>query len=168
MLTKSNYLELQKTFETIAENFKRHIFLYTDEVKVFLEMACSRIGYFRKLSPMTQMEMIYSMERKTYEKGHLLLKEGEIAGEMFIIQEGIIEVAVPYSSKIETPFILERLGSGAVINHRAFMLEDDADTDFRCLTTVSCFELPLKKLLQIREKKQDMKQAFIDVEFEQV
>jgi len=46
------------------------------------------------------------------------------------------------------------------------MVKDDADTDFRCLTTVSCFVLSVEKLEQIRDKKQDMKQAFDRVEVE--
>ena len=46
------------------------------------------------------------------------------------------------------------------------MLRDDADTDFRCLTTVSCFVLSVEKLDAIRERKQDMKKAYRDVEEE--
>ena len=62
--------------------------------------------------------------------------------------------------------MIERLGRGSVINHRSFMLEDDADTDFRCLTAVSCFELTVEKLKIIKDKKEDMRAAYRRVEEE--
>ena len=46
------------------------------------------------------------------------------------------------------------------------MLKDDADTDFRCLTTVSCYTLSVEKIEAIIEKRQDMKHAFRKVEYE--
>ena len=46
------------------------------------------------------------------------------------------------------------------------MLKDDADTDFRCLTTVSCYVLTVEKIDAIRDKKQDMKDAYHRVEEE--
>ena len=46
------------------------------------------------------------------------------------------------------------------------MLEDDADTDFRCLTAVSCYELSVEKLNLIKEKKEDMRAAYKAVEEE--
>lgn len=146
--------------------FKKQICLYDDEVKIFLEMACDKIDYFRTLTFMTKQEIIYSMERVTYEKEHLLCKKNDEADKMFVIQEGIVEVACSYAPKIEQPFVIERLGRGAIINHRSFMLRDEADTDFRCLTTVSCFVLHLDKLKAIKDKKQDMKKAFENVEVE--
>ena len=45
-------------------------------------------------------------------------------------------------------------------------LEDDADTDFRCLTAVSCYELSVEKLNLIKEKKEDMRAAYRAVEEE--
>ena len=122
MVTKTNFLELQKTFDTIVESFKKQICLYDDDVKLFLEMACSKMNYFNNLSFMTQQEMIYSMERNTYEKGLALCKKDEIADKMFIIQEGIVEVACSYAPKLEEQFVIERLGKGAIINHRSFMV----------------------------------------------
>ena len=104
------------------------------------------------------------MERVTYEKDHLLCKKDDIATKMFIIQDGIVEVACKYAPKIEEQFVIERLGRGSIINHRSFMLEDDADTDFRCLTSVSCFELSAEKLQIIKDRKEDMRAAYSQVE----
>lgn len=46
------------------------------------------------------------------------------------------------------------------------MLEDDADTDFRCLTSVSCFELTADKIKEIKDKREDMRTAYRTVEEE--
>ena len=133
---------------------------------MFLEFACDKIAYFRTLKLLTKQEIIHSMERVTYEKDHLLCKKDDIATKMFIIQDGIVEVACKYAPKIEEQFVIERLGRGSIINHRSFMLEDDADTDFRCLTAVSCFELSAEKLQIIKDRKEDMRAAYTLVEQE--
>lgn len=68
----------------------------------------------------------------------------------------------------EEQFVIERLAKGAIINHRSFMLRDESDTEYKCLTSVSCYELSVFTLEQIRDKKGDMKQAFAKVEREQI
>ena len=166
MLSKSNYNELQKSFENITEVFKKQICMYDDDVKMFLEMACEKINYFRTLKYMTKQEILYNMERVTYEKDHLLCKKDDIATKLFVIQDGIVEVACKYATKIEEQFVIERLGRGSIINHRSFMVEDDADTDFRCLTTVSCFELTAEKLKEIKDRRDDLRSAYRSVEEE--
>ena len=166
-LKKENFLELQNsTFENIIEVFKKQICLYDDEVKMFLAFAMEKISYFKYLKLMTKQEIFHSMERVTYEKDALLCKKGDIATKMFVIQDGIIEVACKYAPRIEEEFVIERLGRGSIINHRSFMLEDDADTDFRCLTAVSCFELTADKIREIKGKREDMRTAYRAVEEE--
>ena len=85
MLSKSNYNELQKSFENITEVFKKQICMYDDDVKMFLEMSCEKINYFRALKYMTKQEILHSMERVTYEKDHLLCKKDDIATKLFVI-----------------------------------------------------------------------------------
>ena len=166
-LKKENFLELQNsTFENIIEVFKKQICLYDDEVKMFLAFAMEKISYFKYLKLLTKQEIFHSMERVTYEKDALLCKKGDIATKMFVIQDGIVEVACKYAPRIDEEFVIERLGRGSIINHRSFMLEDDADTDFRCLTSVSCFELSADKIKEIKNKREDMRTAYRAVEEE--
>ena len=73
------------------------------------------------------------MERQTYEKGRLICQKDEKAESLFLIQDGIVEVALKYDRRREDQnFVIERLARGAIINHRSFMVRDDADTDFVC------------------------------------
>ena len=100
------------------------------------------------------------MERCTYEKGSLICKKNEKAEKMFLIQHGIVEVAIKYDRRRNDQyFVIERLGRGAIINHRSFMIRDDADTDFVCKTSVSCYFLTSAKLHAIFQHRQDLKSA---------
>lgn len=65
-----------------------------------------------------------------------------------------MEVAIKYDRRVpDEYFIIERLGRGAIINHRSFLVKDDADTDFLCRTTVSCFVLPYQKMKEVKIKR---------------
>lgn len=97
------------------------------------------------------------MERVTYDKGTLICKKNERADKLILIQQGIVEVAIKYDRRVRDEyFIIERLGRGAIINHRSFLVKDDADTDFVCRTSVSCFVLPYEKMKEVKIKRQDL------------
>ena len=46
------------------------------------------------------------------------------------------------------------------------MVEDEADTDFVCRTTVSCFVLHFEKFKELLGRRQDLRLAKQDVETE--
>ena len=123
-------------------------------------MEMDKIPYFYPLSLDTKQEIIYAMDRKTYEKGSLICKKDEMAINLFLIQAGVVEVASKYDRRREDEnFVIERLTRGAIINHRSFMVKDDADTDFVCLTNVSVFMLSHAKFKEIKRKRQDLKRT---------
>lgn len=160
LLRKSHFLELAKTFEHLIMQFKKQMYKYKDELTLWLVTELEKIDYFRTLSLTTRQEILYSLERFTYDKGTLICKKGENADKMFLIQQGIIEVAISYDRrKQDEYFTIERLGRGAIINHRSFMVDDDADTDFLCRTNVSCFVLTQKKMEEIISKRPDLQKA---------
>jgi quercetin dioxygenase-like cupin family protein len=78
-------MELTKTFESLSFLFKKQIFKYQDELTVWLMMEMNKIDYFRPLSLQTKQELIYSMERFTFEKGSRIQKKDEPANKMFLI-----------------------------------------------------------------------------------
>ena len=166
-LKKSDYVELTKTFENFTSEFKNQIYKYQDEQTVWLTIEMNKISYFRSLSLATKQEIMFSMERLTYEKGSKICEKDVVADKLILIQQGIIEVAVKYDRRRDDQyFVIERLGRGALINHRSFMVEDDADTDFVCRTTVSCFVLHFKKFEELLARRQDLRQAKQEVETE--
>ena len=69
----------------------------------------------------------------------------------------MVEVAIKYDRRRpDASFVIEKLGRGAIINHRSFMIQDDADTDFKCSTTVSCFSLSYAKMREVLMKRSDL------------
>ena len=157
ILKKSHFLELSKTFEQFSTLFKKQIFKYKDPLTTWLFIEMEKIPYFRNLSLLTKQELIYAMERHTYEKNSFICEKDKLADRLYLIQDGIVEVAIKYDRRREEQnFVIERLGRGAIINHRSFMVTDDADTDFVCRTMVSVFSLTTVKLNEIMLKRQDL------------
>lgn len=86
---------------------------------------------------------------------------------MIVIQSGVIEVSIQYDKRRENElFIVERLGKGAILNAKAFVLKDKAKTDFICRTKVSCFELTYDKLKTVMIRRADLQQARKDIKME--
>lgn len=151
-------MELYVQFDSLISAFKKHVVTYDDDIKVFKERECNKIPYFRTLSILTQLELIFAMERETYEKDYFICKKDEIAHNMFVIHEGVVEIVSTYDRK-GSRFVIERLGRGAIINPSSFLLKDDSDTDFKCLTTVSAFVLSYEKMKIVKQRRQDLKNA---------
>lgn len=45
---------------------------------------------------------------------------------MYIVDSGVVEVYILMDKKVE--FVIDRLYKGSVINHRAFLFNDEIDT----------------------------------------
>ena len=85
LLKKSHFMELSKTFDTFSSLFKKQIYKYQDELTLWLNVEMNKIPYFRTLTLDTRQELIYAMERKTFEKGSLICKKDEVATNLFLI-----------------------------------------------------------------------------------
>ena len=75
LLSKSAYGEMLKTFDGMSNHFKNHIFKYDDKILRFLEFELEKIPYFSRLDMLTKQEIIFSMERITFEKGQFICKK---------------------------------------------------------------------------------------------
>ena len=58
---------------------------------------------------------------------------------------------------------MERLTTGAILNHQAFVIKDDADTDYVCLTPVCTFELTYDSFKSVMKKRADLQAAQKDI-----
>lgn len=119
-------------------------------------MECDKIKYFRDLSMITKQELLYNMERKTYTQGSFIFEQGHVIDRMIIIQSGVVQLSIPYDKRCKEEFVIERLTSGAILNHQAFVVQDVADTDYICRTPVSCFELTYERLKTVLKKRADL------------
>ena len=157
-MSRSAFIEIKRNdFNEIENKFKDHIINYEDEVKLFIENEMNKIDYFQGLTMLTKQEIIFSMERKTFDKDSYVCQQGEKVVNMILIQEGIVEIAMKIISEVSDNevFTIERLGRGSIINHRSFLpkVEDDSDTDFKCRTAVSAFILRTSAVEKILAKK---------------
>jgi len=167
MLKRSHFNELAKTFDKFKEAWSNQMYKYQDDLTMWLAIEMDKIPYFRSLSLSTKQEIIYNMERHTYEKGSLLCQTDVIADKLILIHQGIVEVSVEYDRRRPgKQFVIERLGRGALINHRAFMVQDDADSDFVARTTCSCYYLSYKKFAELLLKRTDLRKAKAEVQRE--
>jgi len=66
-----------------------------------------------------------------------VIKEGDKAKKMLIVFEGTIEIYSMMDNQSE--FVIERLTRGAVINPTAFLIEDEIDTIFRAVGSVTTY-----------------------------
>lgn len=123
MLKKSHYTELTKTFEDFASEWRKQMLMYQDDLTLWLWLEMEKINYFRRLQLTTKQDIIYNMERVTYEKGSNICQKDVVADKLILIHQGIVEVSVEYDRRrADHPFVIERLCRGAIINHRAFLV----------------------------------------------
>mmetsp|Transcript_26628 Transcript_26628/g.35631 ORF Transcript_26628/g.35631 Transcript_26628/m.35631 type:complete len:82 (-) Transcript_26628:776-1021(-) len=81
-------------------------------------MECDKIKYFRDLSMITKQELLYNMERKTYEEGRSIFENHQVIDRLIVIQSGVVQLSVPYDKRLpHEEFVIERLIPGAILNH---------------------------------------------------
>ena len=76
------------------------MFKYKDDLRTFLEMECDKIKYFKDLDVNTKQELLFNMERKTYQQGQHIFQKGDEVDRLTVIQSGIVELSVPYDNRL--------------------------------------------------------------------
>ena len=100
------------------------------------------------------------MERQTYEKDQVIFKPNQKIDRLLVIQSGVVQLSVPYDKRLRNKrFVIERLTSGAVLNHQSFLLEQKAEAEYVCSTQVSCYELSHSRFQQIMQNRDDLQKA---------
>lgn len=89
-LTKSGFDTLKKQFPSLETEFKQYIFKYKDDLRTFLEMECDKIPYFNALSMITKQEILFSMERRTYNEGDNIFEEKGVIDKLIVIESGVV------------------------------------------------------------------------------
>ena len=138
-ITRVNYEELLVIYPYFNELHKQVIMSYDDPLKAFLEISLNNIDYFAKLTRQDKNEWIFKMKLIQLEKGKLLCEAEQVSNEMYVIQSGEVQVVNKMLSGRE--FIVERLYRGSVISHNSFLMKDEIDTDFVCVTPVSAYTI---------------------------
>lgn len=140
-----NFEELISKFPEIKNLMIDRVKDYDDNLKIFFEKALTSIDYMQGIPEDAMNEMIFSFTPEQLEKGQIIFEVGDEANEMFIIQNGMVEIYTTMENGVD--FVIERLYRGSVMNHRSFLLLDRIDVAARCATPVSLYYIGLPKIL---------------------
>lgn len=84
-----------------------------------------------------------------YEKEDTIIREGQNADKLVQIEHGKVEVFVEFEGN---KFVIERLGSGAVFNHRTIFMNNYSHVTYQCTENTSTLELNEEILENVCEK----------------
>ena len=60
-LHRNDYVELNQQYQELTEIIKKHIRIYDDPLKIFLEMSLNQIDFFKGLKQFIKNEWIFNM-----------------------------------------------------------------------------------------------------------
>ena len=89
----------------------------------FIKNALKQLPFFQHLKDTETIfyEVIFSCVTSKENQGYTLIKKGDKINDIYIVEQGIVEVSILVSGK---PVILERLFRGSVINFKTIFRED--------------------------------------------
>ena len=62
-------------------------------------MEAEKIDYFKPLQMITKQELLFNMERKTYNEKDKIFRIDDEIDKLIIIQSGIVELSIPYDKR---------------------------------------------------------------------
>lgn len=108
-----------------------------------------KIAYMRDLEQDIFHEVLFNFRQETFDRGAYLFKEGERSNTMFIVKNGICEIACSIEGQ---ELVIERLYRGSIINHRSFVVADKSDISCKCAQTMTLFYLTFDQISKLRMK----------------
>ena len=149
-LSIEGFRDLVSELPQYAELLKRHIYQYSDPLKIFSKSIITKIPYFGPsfMNKHLFHKILFSFAPRFIEIGNLLLKEGDKVESIFIVQSGTLEI---YASFEGNEFIIEKLHRGSVLNYRVIFNGDEMHAGVRATQNTHLLELSAAKLTEIRE-----------------
>jgi len=98
-LLKRDFERLVNLFPQLLLKLREHAYAYTDPWKDFIQETLLTIPFITNFPDYSINELPYLMEFRKLEKGTYLFKPGEKCQEVFIVAEGLVEMAVTLNEK---------------------------------------------------------------------
>lgn len=114
-----------------------------------------RVEYFTEVPIDILYDILFNMKIMKFEKDQDVLDIKSDIDSIYFIEEGIIEVSCMFD-KNENNFVIEKLGPGSFLNHRAVFLSDIMYVNLKTVTEVKILALSLKKLQKLVTKYGEM------------
>lgn len=109
--------------------------------KIFEDLFCLDCGFENPLQASLLLDVI---KYASFKEGDYLMKQGDVGHEMFIIENGDVEVVVNGET-------VRHLRRGAVVGEIAMLYDAPRNASIRCLTYTSCYFLARRDFKSIQE-----------------
>lgn len=127
-LTQTKFKEINTEYPEIVSIFKEGILKYDYQYKRFMKTTLNQIPFLKNIDGSSFIDVLYSMQRIIYDKGSILMQPNDNPSDLYILQDGVIEVFTYFE---EHEFIIETLHRGSIINYRTFFMQDQVQVYFR-------------------------------------
>ena len=159
MLSKAKFKEICTEFPEFSLALKNGIYKYKDRMKQFLKQSLKKVDYFKEVDDKLLHEVIYNMELKHCQEGEILQRPGDLARDLYFVQDGVIEVYADFDSH---NFVVERLFRGSIINYRNWFMEDECATVFLRFESAGILQkLTLDKFNELMKKNPKLEEPFL-------
>jgi CRP-like cAMP-binding protein len=81
----------------------------------------NRVEYLSTTPIDVLLELIFSMKHQAYEREQVIFHSASVADSICFIESGLVEVSTTFEGN---NFVIDTLGPGSIINHRALFLQD--------------------------------------------
>ena len=95
-IKKNQFLSLLGKVDNLQRMMVRQIQMYTYARKDFMYKVIRKIDFLKDITIKQFNEIYYGLERKYYEKGAIVLKEGENVNAFIIVENGLLELSTDF------------------------------------------------------------------------
>jgi len=128
-LSKEHYKDVVGSYPEYDQALMKHVYKYQDSRKKFIWKMFQQIEYFKnKMDYPLFHRLMYTLKTQYMEKGEILLKEKDDTDNLFLIEQGCLEVFTMFEGN---EFVIDRLPKGSCIGHRVVFTEDQMIVNIR-------------------------------------
>jgi len=129
-LNQIDFDEIVLQHPQILKYIKEGIFEYNDKDMLFIKMTLKQLPFLAHLQDRDTVfySIIYSLDTQKLNQGSILMHFGDNVEEIYIIEQGIVEVVTQIGGK---EIVVERLFRGSVINYKNLFLQTKSQVMLR-------------------------------------
>jgi hypothetical protein len=149
-LTLNRFRDVRGNFPEFEKLLKKHIFLnYRGTRKMFIYKVLLQINYMKTISyEAFHNVFMYKSIPVFLNKGDILYREGDEAKEFYVVEYGCLELFTEFEGN---EFILERLPTGSILNHRTVWNEDNMKINIRAHVATYIIKFPSSMFTMVKD-----------------
>lgn len=88
--------KISRSNPAVSASFQKRLFEYKDRNTLLRDKYVRNIPIFRNLPQNTIRKITHLIRQKSYTKGSVISRRGDLVNSIFIVLEGVVEVSIPY------------------------------------------------------------------------